>query len=158
MLHIKRILCPVDFFPGSLNAFDYALKLAADHGAEVHALHVISPAIPAAYDYPIEMSSIITALQKESKRHMALLERKAEKAGVPIRPAVRLGDIDTEILAAIQKAKPDLVIMGTHGRRGLERWFMGSVTERMMRRCPTPLLTIPPAATKGRARPTKKAA
>jgi nucleotide-binding universal stress UspA family protein len=148
MLRIKRILCPVDFFPGSLRAFDYALRLAASSGAEVHALHVISPAVPAAYDYPVEMSSIIASLQKEAKRHMAMLERKAEKAEVKIQPQVRLGDVDTEILAAIKKSKPDMVIMGTHGRRGLERWFMGSVAERMMRQCPVPLLTIPPTRKK----------
>ena len=84
-------------------------------------------------------------LEKESKRQMLRLKKKAESAGVVTQTEVRVGSIDTEILAAIKKFKADLVVMGTHGRHGIERWFMGSVAERMARRCPAPLRTIPPA-------------
>ena len=144
MVRIKRIVCPVDFFPTSLRAFDYALKIARDNGAKIYAVHVVSPALPAAYDFPVDISNLVASLQKESRRQMLTLKKKAENAGVVVQTAVRVGNIDTEILALIEKSRADLVVMGTHGRHGIERWFMGSVAERMARRCPAPLLTIPP--------------
>jgi nucleotide-binding universal stress UspA family protein len=148
MIHIKRIVCPVDLFPTSLRAFDYALKIAHDNGAKIYAVHVVSAALPAAYDFPVDISKVVASMEKESKAQMLRLKKKAEDAGVVAQTEVRVGSIDTEILAAIKKFKADLVVMGTHGRHGIERWFMGSVAERMARRCPAPLLTIPPTRRK----------
>ena len=157
MIQIKNIVCPIDFFPASLRAFDYALKLAAENDAKLHVLHVVSPALPAAYDFPVDISRLVASLVKTSKRQVLLLKHKAEKARVDIETDVRIGTIDAEILAAIDNAKADLVVMGTHGRHGLERWFMGSVTERMVRRCPAPLLTVPPVPpTKKRSAPRRQ--
>ena len=56
MLRFERILCPVDFFPASLRAFDYAVKLAANYEASVHALHVVAPVIPGAYGSAINVA------------------------------------------------------------------------------------------------------
>ena len=63
-------------------------------------------------------------------------------AGIEVQTAVRLGDIDEQLKVAIDKSNADLVIMGTHGRRGFERWFLGSVTEGLLRHCPIPVLTL----------------
>src|SRR5690349_11572466 len=139
MATFKSILCPVDFFPASLRAFDYALKLARDAGARVYALHVVSTALPVAYDYPITISDLVSSLEKSSKREMLKLKASAEKLGVRIQAVVRVGIIDTEILSACEKSKADLVVMGTHGHHGIERWFTGSTAERMLRHCPVPL-------------------
>lgn len=153
MIRINNILCPIDFFPASRRAFDYALKLAADNKAKVHALHVVSPVLPAAYDFPVNVSELILAMEKESKRQMIKLRRKAVSAGVDIQTTVCVGDIDAEILAALKKDRSDLIVMGTHGRRGIKGWFIGSVTQRIMRQSTAPVLTIPPAAA-GRSRKT----
>jgi nucleotide-binding universal stress UspA family protein len=64
-----------------------------------------------------------------------------------------VGDIDADIRRAITAQKADVVVMGTHGRRGFERWVMGSVTERLMRNCPVPLLAIRAAKTGAAAPP-----
>ena len=142
MVRFKKILCPVDFFKASTNAFAYTLTLAENYDAKVHALHVVAPVIPATYGAPFSMEDLTTDLEKEARRLLQNLQAKADKQHVPMSTEVRLGDIDREILRAIEKQKADLVVMGTHGRRGFERLVMGSVTERMMRHCPVPLLIV----------------
>ena len=142
MIRIKNILCPIDFFPASLKAYDYALKLAAHYEAGIFALHVVSPIVPTAYDFPLNLSEYTGALQKNSRLELARLGKKAEKLHVPFRSEVVIGSTDVEIHKALTKTKSDFVVMGTHGRRGLERWILGSEADRMLRSCPVPLLTL----------------
>jgi nucleotide-binding universal stress UspA family protein len=146
------MLCPVDFFKPSKLAFEYALKLAANYEAAVHALHVVAPVIPAAYGAPFSVADLTADLEKESRRLLKKLQLDAAKSGVRVSVDVRVGDIDIEIRRAIDKDKADLVVMGTHGRRGFEKLVMGSVTERMLRHCPVPLITVGPGR-KGVAAP-----
>lgn len=138
----EKILCPVDFFPTSLRAFDYAVKLAANYGARVHALHVVPPLIPSAYGNPISVGDLTVEMEKESRRMLSKLRAKADKEGVQATAEVVIGHIDHEILRSVEKQNSGLVVMGAHGRRGFERWVMGSVTERMLRRCPVPLMVV----------------
>jgi nucleotide-binding universal stress UspA family protein len=152
MVRFQKILCPVDFFKPSTHAFNYALKLAANYGAGVHALHVVAPVIPAAYGAPFSVEELTTGLEKESERLLKKLKSGAEKSGVSVTTEVRMGDIDLEIRHAVESQKADLVVMGTHGRRGFERLVMGSVAERMIRHCPVPLITVGPGR-KGAAPP-----
>jgi nucleotide-binding universal stress UspA family protein len=142
MIQIKKILCPIDFFPASLKAFDYALKLAANYEAGIFALHVVSPIVPTFYDFPLNLSEYTGALQKQSRHELAKLGKKAEKLNVPFRSEVVIGSTDAEIHKALKKSNSDFVIMGTHGRKGLERWILGSEADRMIRSCPVPLLTL----------------
>jgi nucleotide-binding universal stress UspA family protein len=147
MIQIKNILCPVDFFPASLKAYEYALKLAANYHAGVFALHVVSTIVPTAYDFPLNLSEFTGAMQKKCKAELVKLGKKAEKLQVPFRSEAVVGSIDNEIHKALKRTKADFVVMGTHGRRGLERWILGSEADRMLRSCPVPLLTI--SAAKG---------
>jgi nucleotide-binding universal stress UspA family protein len=142
MIRFQKILCPVDFFPGSLRAFDYALKLAKNYEARVIALHVIEPVIPTVYEPAFSVPDLTNQLEKESKRLLRGLVSKAAEAGVPLETQVKLGDINAEIRQVIEKTKADLVVVGTHGSKGFERWLLGSVTEKLMRHCPAPLLVI----------------
>jgi nucleotide-binding universal stress UspA family protein len=142
MIQIKRILCPVDFFKASSRAFDYALRLAANYDARVHVLHMVAPMIPSVYGAPIGVEDLIARLEKESKRLLQKYKDRGAKANVAVTTEVGVGDIDLGILHAVEGRKADLVVMGTHGRRGFERLILGSVTERMIRRCPVPLLAI----------------
>jgi len=152
MVRFQKILCPVDFFKPSTHAFSYALKLAVNYGASVHALHVVAPVIPAAYGAPFNIEELTTGLEKESVRLLQKLKNGAEKSGVSVTTEVRMGDIDLEIRHVLETQKADLVVMGTHGRRGFERLVMGSITERMIRHCPVPLITVGPGR-KGAAPP-----
>ena len=141
MLRFRRILCPVDFFPASLKAVDYALKLASHYKAHVYLVHVVAPVITAAYEGPVVVEGLMESLQKDSDRQLQKLKAKAAKAKIPVGTEVRSGIIDEEILRSVEEKKADLIVMGTHGRRRFQRWLLGSVMERMMRHSPVPLLT-----------------
>jgi nucleotide-binding universal stress UspA family protein len=143
MIRFQKILCPVDFFPGSLRAFDYALKLAKNYDATIVAMHVVAvPAVPPTYDGAANIPDLSAELERESHRLLDTLTDLADRAHVAIEKEVRFGDIDLEVRDVAKERKADLVVMGTHGRRGFERWFLGSVTERLIRHCPVPLLIV----------------
>jgi nucleotide-binding universal stress UspA family protein len=142
MVRIKRILCPVDFSPPSLSAANYAIALANNYDAKVHFLHVVSPAIYGADQYAFNVGELITSMEEDAAKEIRKLSRKAQAASVAHSDDLCTGDVEVEIRKAIDKRKPDLLVMGTHGHKGFEKWFVGSVTEQLLRRSPIPLLTI----------------
>lgn len=144
MVRFKRILCPVDFFKASASAFDYAIKLAVQYDAKVHVIHVVAPLMPEAYVAPLSTTYLPSDLEKEAKHSLQKFRSRAAKARVDVTTEVRLGDVTSGILRAAEIQKADLVVLGTHGRRGFERLVLGSVTERMIRQCPVPLIVLGP--------------
>jgi nucleotide-binding universal stress UspA family protein len=142
MIRIQRILCPVDFYPASERAVDYALALARNYEARLTLLHVVAPILPSAYGVRVDLKSLVEALKEESTRKLQQLSKKAEIATVPVEYVVRTGDIHEEIQKVVRSAKIDFVVMRTHGRRGVERWVLGSVAEELLRSIRVPLLTI----------------
>jgi nucleotide-binding universal stress UspA family protein len=85
---------------------------------------------------------ITKSLEETSRRELNKLETAVRQTGASVRTELRIGDVYDEIKRAIEVEKPDLIVMGTHGRRGAERWFMGSTTEKLLRHSPVPLVTI----------------
>lgn len=143
MARIRRILCPVDFFPASLRAADYAIRFAQNYNAKLHLLHVISPVIYSASDYGLTVSHLVDDCEKQAARMMAKLEGKARGVGVTVHTDIRTRkSVRSEIESAIRRTKADVLVMGTHGRQGLEKWFLGSVAERLLRSSPIPVLTL----------------
>jgi nucleotide-binding universal stress UspA family protein len=142
MIAIKKILCPVDFFPASEAAVAYAAGLASNYDAQLHLLHVIGPVVSTAMEFPAYSLDVTEPLEESCRRELNKLEARVREAGVDVQTELRLGDVYDEIKRTIQVEKPDLLVMGTHGRRGVERWFMGSTTERLLRHSPVPLVTI----------------
>ncbi len=142
MIKIKKILCPVDFFAGSDNAVKYAALLAANYEARVKLLHVIEP-IWAEYDYPINTGDLQLSMKSVSDKELRKMAAKLEIIGLTVEREVRTGEIAGEIKQVIDRDKPELVVMGSHGRRAFERWLLGSVAERLIRQCPVPLLVVP---------------
>jgi len=138
MITVNKILCPVDFFSASLAAAGYAMGLAAIYEARVHLLHVIAP-IPMD---AINVAEITESLEKKAAYDLNKLVQRAHRANVDADVEIHVGDAYDEIKSAIETRKPDLVVMGTHGRRGIERWFIGSTVEKLLRHSPIPLLTI----------------
>jgi nucleotide-binding universal stress UspA family protein len=145
MIEIQRILCPVDFSDHSRRALDYAVTLARWYSAKLTLFHVYQ-VVPLAPMVPELLPGL--ALGPEY-RHSLLreLERFAKPAtdeAVPLEVVVAEGPAGTEI---VERAKADdcgLIVLGTHGRSGLERFMLGSVTERVLHRAPCPVLTVPP--------------
>lgn len=119
MLAIKRILFPTDYSTCAEHAFSHAVRLAERYGADVHVLHVkedISRGVPAGPDY---------------------------RGPVPLQNTVVSHESTPEaILAFAEDRDVDLIVLGTHGRRPLERLIMGSVAERVVRLASCPVLTV----------------
>jgi nucleotide-binding universal stress UspA family protein len=141
MIRINKILCPVDFSPPSTSAVNYAAGLALNYGAKLKLLHVVSPVMPVAYEF-VDTNELITQARDRSKHLLGRTLGKLKNAKVNATGEVRTGEVFFAIKRAIDTYNPDLVIMGTHGRKSVERWFLGSITERLLRHSPVPLMTV----------------
>ena len=144
MVEIGKILCPTDFSNFSERALDHALPLAKWYGAEVSVLHVIPKVLmpPEAYPY---LSEPLTPDPRARERALDELGRFAHRArdmGVPIEVRLEEGEAVDEILKVAQKLPAQLVVMGTHGRRGFERLVLGSVAEKVLRKATCPVMTV----------------
>ena len=148
MIEFKRILCGVDFSEHSRRALDHAVAIARWYKAEVTALYVFSTA-PVAAVGPGPMAFEPIILTDVDREHLASDVREfatAESApGVVINAVVREGFPAIEIVECARTMKADLLVLGTHGRSGLERLLLGSVAERVLRRAGSPVLTVPAA-------------
>ena len=102
-------------------------------------------------DIPITTSRWTAAQEEKARHELPKLTERARKRGISATTQIRIGDIDVQILKAAKETKADLLAMGTHGRRGFERWALGSVAERMLRYSPIPILLT--ASTGKRAAP-----
>jgi nucleotide-binding universal stress UspA family protein len=139
-MKISNILVPTDFSACSDQALDYAIELASKLDARIHVLTVIG--IPA-YGVP-ELGVGVTASRIDSlvSDNQTALEKVAHdrKLGTP--GMVRVGDARDVILQTAEELNADLIVMGTHGRRGISRALLGSVAEMIVRTSPTPVLTV----------------
>ena len=141
---MERILCPVDFSEFSSRALERAVRLGNWFEARVEALHVVPFLMPAGAGlpyFPAPPESTATLREQSAKELLAFVE-PFRGEGVPIDTRVLAGDpwcvIQDEALAL----PADLLVMGTHGRSGFEHLLLGSVTEKVMRRAPCPVLTM----------------
>lgn len=146
MIHIEHILCPVDYSPPSRRALDYAIGIARWYGARVTALHVAPVDVPVAA--VVSSGSVPPAVLPSVDRTVlkAQLERfvAAEQApGVLVDTEVVEGPLWQEIVTHARFSEADLIVLGTHGRSGVERMMLGSVAERVLRAAPCPVLTVP---------------
>jgi nucleotide-binding universal stress UspA family protein len=146
-----RILVALDGSDTASHALDAALKLAANHGAQLLPLYVIDvPVI--AYDAPgFDPSIIRNAFEEEGRRIASDAQARLAKRGVTGTPrVVEISppgeDVAHRINATAREWQADLIVMGTHGRRGLRRMVLGSVAERVLRSAICPVLMIPARA------------
>lgn len=136
----QLILVPIDFSANAEQALDYACELAGKLGAKVHLVHaVVSP--PSALQVALT-EDIIENIVKEHRE--ALDKLAAARAGRASfgAPTVEVGDPRDTIVATAEALSADLIVMGTHGRRGLSRVMMGSVAEDVIRHAPCPVLAV----------------
>jgi nucleotide-binding universal stress UspA family protein len=146
MTQINKILFPTDFSPCANQAMDHALYLANRYGATLHMLHAIvlhedDPHNAAAHFADID--EIQQRLQDLARIEMkaAVMERNAVNADVVMQQRRGISAADV-ILEYSGQEGIDLIVMGTHGRRGLGHLFLGSVTEQVVRCAPCPVLTL----------------
>jgi nucleotide-binding universal stress UspA family protein len=142
MISIDRILCPVDFFPASDKAVAYATGLAEIYNAKIYLLHAVIPVVPVAYEFPLDTVGIAREMQQAASNEMKKLAARVKARGVKAESLIKPGAVHDVVRRAITMTKPDLIAMGTHSRTGIDRWFLGSETEWLMRHSPVPVLTI----------------
>ncbi len=142
----KQILCPVDGSPASNCGMAEAINLAKDQNAKLRFLHVIDmyfPVLDATGDFNVV--NIDDILRKNGKKVLKKAEAAAIKAGVtPESEMVEaIGARISKFVVGQAKAWPaDLIVMGTHGLRGIERLVMGSDAETIVRTSPVPILLV----------------
>src|SRR5579884_2780923 len=135
----KKILCPIDLDAVSPAALELALSIAQLHHGSIRLLYASSLPMPRS----AEAADI--AAPSEIAERLEQLGRERYAGKVPYQVEVWSGDAATAILRAIQESEVDLVVMATHGRSGMDRLVLGSVTEQVVRESPVPVLTIKPA-------------
>ncbi|WP_373189143.1 universal stress protein [Halolamina sp.] len=135
-----NILVPTDGSPAATDAIEHAINLAETYGARLHALYVVDSTSFASIDAGSQV--VVEALEKEGKQAVKEVAERADAAGVAVETHVVSGTAYRSILDYIDAENIDLVVMGTHGRRGVERFLLGSVTERVVRSADVPVLTV----------------
>jgi nucleotide-binding universal stress UspA family protein len=138
MLHFRKILHPHDFSKFAVNAFHLACALARDHAAKVVVLHV-NPLPPPA---PLPMGAARVFEDEELALEEKLQELKSPYPHVDIEFIVQTGDVVEDVVRFAKAEDCDLIVMGTHGRTGVNRLLMGSVAEQVTRRADCPVVTV----------------
>lgn len=149
----KRILVPTDFGEPAQHALDVAIELATRFEASILLLHVYPVVVPVAYDdaFAWPLDEIEKAARKTLDARLA--SAKARHPGCEA--ILKAGTAGVEIVSVANQCKADLIVMGTHGRRGVSRLMLGSVAERVVRTSPIPVLTVSdddPARGEGKSR------
>jgi nucleotide-binding universal stress UspA family protein len=144
-MEIWRILCPVDYSEHSRRAVDYACAIARWYRATVTGLYVLEPMspLPARASEGLDPPFVFT--QRHVERFQAQLEAfMRDCAGNrAVEAMVVEGAVSRDIVRVAREMPADLIVMGTHGRSGVDRLMLGSTTEKLLRRTPCPLLTVP---------------
>jgi nucleotide-binding universal stress UspA family protein len=148
MPQFKNILCPIDFDQNSLLALRLARELAQESNATLHLLHVV--AIPPGPEVALSFSKMEAAARTKLEQ----LARQRVKGNVRYEVEVMTGDPGVEVLQDAKRRGANLIVMATHGRKGLSRLVLGSVAERVVREAACPVLTVSPKATRARASQT----
>ena len=139
----RKILVPTDFSECADHALDYAVKLAAPLDATIYLVHAITISLSS---FPeIGVAQATWAIDTSTKNAQESLDKRSAQYGdqVPFAPSVvDVGDARDVIDATAVAMGADLIVIGTHGRRGLRRVLLGSVAESVVRSAPCPVLTV----------------
>ncbi|QKT04155.1 universal stress protein [Ectothiorhodospiraceae bacterium 2226] len=141
-MNLQRILCPVDFSRASEAAADYAAAIAQPLGATVGLVHAVYAEPAGSYGQNLDLDALYTAMRGEALSRMQRLQVRLGPSGVPTETILREGPVAQELQAAIGAWPADLVVMATHGRRGVRRWVLGSAALDLLQGLRVPLLTL----------------
>ncbi len=139
MATFKHVLLATDFSGASRGALDMALRLARDCGADLTIAHTcdvpphVEPTTP----------EVLTPFIQRASSKLEDLVSSVQKECPGARGVLKVGEPWEQILAAAAEAGADVIVTGTHGRRGAEHAVLGSVAERVVQFSPLPVLTIP---------------
>lgn len=148
MVKFETILCPVDFSVSSDRALEYALALARLHSSEVSVMHVLPRVLADPDIYPYLAEPILTTGETRERAFEQLggFVHRALERGIAADVILEDGDIVDAVVKKADRLSADLIVMGTHGRRGFRRLLLGSVTEQLLRQSTVPVLSVAPSA------------
>jgi nucleotide-binding universal stress UspA family protein len=138
----ERILVPTDGSAASRPAIEHAIELAATHDATLHAIYVINTASFASIPTEGSWEGVSEMLAREGGEALESVTEEAETHGVPVETVQVDGSPSREIVRYAEENGCDLIVMGTHGRGGIDRLLLGSVAEKVVRSSSVPVLTL----------------
>lgn len=133
----NNILVPTDGSQGAKAALEHGIEIASKWDSTLHTLYVVDARLT-------RSGPLLETLRDEGRKAVRDVEVTGTQAGLTVVTEIVEGNPHEEILDYVTEHSIDMVIMGTHGRTGLDRVVMGSVTERVVRRSPVPVLTVRP--------------
>ena len=145
MTAIRHILVASDFSKASQRAYRTAVSLAKSNRARLTILHVhipIVPLVPEQYIDSPKWAVVDNSARAVAARRLAALARRAGAAGVRARTRLLVGEPSRNILRAARSLRPEMLVLGTHGRTGFSRFLLGSVAERVVATAKCPVLTV----------------
>ncbi|MDL5361439.1 universal stress protein [Halalkalicoccus sp. NIPERK01] len=137
-----RILVPTDGSAGVERAIEQAVALASVHGATIHAVFVVNTASFASLPMETSWEGVSDMLREDGEEALERVREIAEGRDVPVETALIEGTPSKEVVRYAEEEGCDLIVMGTHGRGGIDRLLLGSVAERVVRGSPVPVLTV----------------
>jgi len=140
---IKKILLPTDFSEGSKNALPYAMELAKQYNASLYLIHVIYDLSQASglHVPHVNLDQLYLEIEAAAKKELERFGLE-ELRGLNVHREIIRGVPYEEIIKFAEKNQIDLIVIGTHGRKGLEKVFFGSTAEQVVRRAPCAVLTV----------------
>lgn len=147
MFQPRKILVPTDFSEDSDLAFRMALSIAVKYQARIFLLHVISSTVQRSLaDYSLDQSIVDRVLNESivfsNEKLQEVIDKNQQSGNIKVIPDVRKGQPYEEILKEASERKIDLIVIASHGKTGLQKYFIGSVTERVMKEAKCPVLLI----------------
>jgi nucleotide-binding universal stress UspA family protein len=135
---VQRILVPLDGSPAAETALEGAAELARAFNGVISLVMVLSPVVP----ITMRAEEAAPPDAADAATYLARKQRELTAAGVTVQRVIRMGDPATQILACADEHRADLIALATHGRSGLRRWLLGSVTEKVLRASDIPVLVF----------------
>ncbi|MFA9517821.1 universal stress protein [Halopenitus sp. H-Gu1] len=153
MVLYDRILVPTDGSPEGKRAVRHALELATIHDASVHTLYVVNVSSYAGLPMETTWDGVDDLLRSDAEAAVGEVESIAADYDVPVETAVVEGSPSREIIDFAEREACDIIVMGTHGRGGIDRLLLGSVAEKVVRGSSVPVLTVRVDAADANAEP-----
>lgn len=150
---LKNILFATDFSACSQAALPYVRAIAEPYGSTVHVVHVLPP--EPMIELPLDLPPELDADQEVAQAALKTMLASKPFGAIACTSAVARGPLWDVLAAFIEEKNIDLVVVGTHGRRGLKKLVLGSVAERVFRHARCPVLTVGPQAESERAVPAR---
>lgn len=145
----ERIVVPTDGSASSQQAIDHAVELAASQGATIYGVYVVNIASFSGVPTEGSWEGVSAALEREGEQALEMVDDAAALRDVPVELVRLEGRPSQQIVEYADEIDADLIVMGTHGRGGLDRLLLGSVAERVVRSASAPVMTVQGAAEGG---------